>query len=146
MNQKVLAYVSRLGETGLEVLVYTCPGPGGEVCLPGGLLEFGEREEEALYRVIEEGVGLVHLRFIQKLGSFVDYQGSLRQSAEYHAFHVTSLESPPAIWQHRVPSYAVEEEPLRRCFWLSLDDAQAQLGEPEARFISQMLHPSRAAG
>lgn len=147
MTQKVLTYLTRSRSAGLEVLVYTCYENGSsQVRIPGGLMEFGEREEEALYRIVEEGVGLVHLRFGQKLGQFVDYQGSLRQSATYHFFHVTSLESPPACWQHRVPAHLIESEPLRRCYWLPLSQALDQLSEIEARYLPQLTHSARAAG
>lgn len=110
-----------------------CPQAGVQV--PGGQVEFDEREEEALYRQIEEESGLVHLRFIAKLDQHTLYRGSRRQSEERHYFHVESLEEPPHRWLHTIDSFDDDDGELLEYFWIPVNKAAGMLAREQDRSL-----------
>ena len=101
--------------------------------VPGGLVEMGEKEEESLYREIEDRSGLVHLHFVKKLETYPHYRGSIRKSEERHVFHVESLESPPNYWSYEQDLYDESPNPILDFFWIPLEDAHEMLTDEQGR-------------
>ncbi|WNJ21487.1 hypothetical protein [Pontibacter sp. G13] len=145
MTKKVLAYITRHHQGTRQLLVYKLPhAPLQECHIPGGPLEFGEREEEALYRTIEDASGLIHLQFIQKLAVFSYYNGSYSNSQEYHTFQVESLEKPLDSWKHVLDGFEDFEDSVEvELFWIPLCQAKTLLQEIPARALDHLFDAER---
>lgn len=143
MKKKVLAYITRYHQGDLQLLVFkNLSDAAVGIQVPGGTVEADEREEEALYREIEEESGLVHLRFLRKLDTYVHYQGSLRHSEERHVFHVESLEQPTNRWTHVVDSFGDDDGQVYEYFWVPIPLAQGVLSRDQGRSLA-FLHQQR---
>jgi len=143
MKKKVLAYITRRHAGVLQLLVFkNLSDASAGIQVPGGTIEADEREEEALYREIEEESGLVHLRFLQKVDTYVHYQGSLRDSEERHVFQVESLEKPATRWTHVVDSFGEDDGQTYEYFWVPITLAQGILSRDQGRSLS-VLHEHR---
>lgn len=146
MTKKVLAYITRYSHGELQLLVFRNLSDASEgIQVPGGTVEADEREEEALYREIEEESGLIHLRFLRKLDSYVHYKGSLRDSEERHVFHVESLETPRSRWTHIVNSFGEDDGQVYEYFWVPTDLAQGLLSRDQGKCISLLRGQRRQA-
>lgn len=140
MKNKVFAYITRMSGGIRQILVYNnrhFPDLGTQV--PGGTVEPGEKEEETLYREIEEESGLVHLRFVGKLGRTI-YRKPLRKET-WHFFQVESLESPNQQWVHRVNSFGKDDGHVYEFRWISVAEAQKILVKGQADFLQQLVDP-----
>ncbi len=136
MTRKVFAYLTRIQEGEPQLLVFRkVKSPQEGLQVPGGTVEFDEREEEALYRQIEEESGLVHLRFLSKLDEHVLYRGSRSNSEKRFFFHVESLEQPPHRWLHTVDSYSHDDGELLEYFWIPLCKATGMLAREQDRSL-----------
>ncbi|MEM9984333.1 MAG: NUDIX domain-containing protein [Bacteroidota bacterium] len=136
MTRKVFAYLTRMYDGKLQLLVFRkLQDPKAGIQVPGGTVEYDEREEEALYRQIEEESGLIHLRFIGKLDRHVLYRGCLKNSEERHFYHVQSLEEPPGRWKHTVESFSQNDGEQLEYFWIGLDEAKRCLAREQDRSL-----------
>ncbi|GAB4403668.1 MAG: hypothetical protein OHK0039_03080 [Bacteroidia bacterium] len=125
----------------MELLVFQQRGrTAARLQVPSGQMRFGEREEEALYRIIEDLTGLVHLRFVGKIDAFLAYGGSLRNSKEIHAYHVSSLESPPGRWAYLAELEEGQAQMLD-FFWMDIDQAARFLDEEQAQGLPLLREP-----
>ncbi|MEZ4771569.1 MAG: NUDIX domain-containing protein [Bacteroidia bacterium] len=140
MKNKVFAYITRMSDGVRQILVYSnrhFPDLGIQV--PGGTVEPGEKEEETLYREIEEESGLVHLRFVGKLGRTI-YRKPLRRET-WHFFQVESLESPAQHWVHRVNSFGKDDGHVYEFQWISVAEARKTLAKGQTDFLHQLIDP-----
>jgi len=146
MKKKVLAYITRYHDGVLQLLVFkNLNDATAGIQVPGGTIESDEREEEALYREIEEESGLIHLRFLQKVDTYVHYQGSLRHSEERHVFQVESLEEPANRWTHVVDSFGEDDGQMYEYFWVPISLAQGILSRDQGRSLSLLHQQQRKA-
>jgi 8-oxo-dGTP pyrophosphatase MutT (NUDIX family) len=146
MKKKVLAYITRYHDGVLQLLVFkNLSDASAGIQVPGGTIESDEREEEALYREIEEESGLIHLRFLQKVDTYVHYQGSLRHSEERHVFQVESLEEPANRWTHLVESFGDDDGQAYEYFWVPISLAQGILARDQGRSLAMLHQQQRKA-
>lgn len=141
MQKKVLAYLTRKSPSGkTEMLVFRLRGcPEAGIMVPGDIVEVGEKEEETLYREIEDRSGLIHLRFIGKVDSYLHHKGSIRNSEERHIFQVESLESPPNYWSHEQDVFDEDPKPICDFFWIALDKAEDILTDEQGKSAYRLL-------
>jgi 8-oxo-dGTP pyrophosphatase MutT (NUDIX family) len=146
MKKKVLAYITRHHQSVLQLLVFkNLSDPAAGIQVPGGQIEADEREEEALYREIEEDTGLIHLRFLRKVDTYVHYQGSLRYSEERHVFHVEPQEEALSRWTHQVNSFGEDDGQLYEYFWVPIPLAQGILSRDHGRSLPMLQQQRRQA-
>ncbi|MDX2245838.1 MAG: NUDIX domain-containing protein [Bacteroidia bacterium] len=140
MKNKVFGYITRMSGGMRQVLVYSNRHqPESGIQIPGGTVEPGEKEEETLYREIEEESGLVHLRFVGKLGKTI-HKKPLRKET-WHFFQVESLESPAHHWVHRVSSFGKDDGNVYEFFWMPIAEAQKKLAKGQTDFLNQLSDP-----
>jgi ADP-ribose pyrophosphatase YjhB (NUDIX family) len=96
---KVIAYVTRGGDHGAELLVFEHVGlPEAGVQVPAGTVEPDEAIETALHRELAEESGLTGLTVIAALGSFPDRVWNVRR----HVYHLAAPPDAPDSWEHTV--------------------------------------------
>lgn len=140
MKHKVFAYITRMKKGQQQLLVYTQRNrPEAGLQVPGGTVEPGEREEDALYREIEEESGLVHFKFIGKLGQ-TSHRRTLRRET-WHFFQVESLETPANRWKHTVQSFGKDDGHVFDFFWMPVEDAAKRLAEGQAECLDLLYEP-----
>lgn len=99
-RQRVLAYITRDGGAGRELLVFEIPEePGSGVQVPAGRLDPGEDLESGLLREIHEESGLTAVRIMRELPGFEEHYES---RYENHGFHLVPTEELPDAWDHVV--------------------------------------------
>ncbi len=120
-RKRVIAYVTRDGERGRELLVIEIPARpelGAEV--PAGRLDPGETELEAgLLRELEEETGLTRVRLVGEIAGPDELPGEY----ENHAFHVACDDATPRSWNHVVQGSGEDAGFVHACRWVPLDDA-----------------------
>ena len=127
MKHKVYAYVTRMVDGNRQILAYSHRNhPKAGIQIPGGTVEPGEREQETLYREIEEESGLVHLKYIGKLDKAI--QSNKPKKEVRHFYLVESYESPPDSWTHTVQSFGKDDGHVFDFFWVNLREAEKVLG------------------
>ena len=99
-RRRVVAYITREGEKGRELLVFDDPEhPETGVQLPAGRLDPGEGLEPALLREIAEESGLENVRVVRELP---DFESHYESRYENHGFQVVANEELPDEWEHVV--------------------------------------------
>jgi len=134
--KKVLAYVTRPKETGLEVLVFEhVHFPEAGIQVPAGTLQENESLETGALREIEEEVGLKFTITKKYLGEF-EYDRQDRD--ELHLRNVFEIEAPPSTkdsWIHTVKSHDEDNQLQFKCYWLPLEAAQKTLAAEQGNYL-----------
>jgi 8-oxo-dGTP pyrophosphatase MutT (NUDIX family) len=104
--RKVTCFITRVGESGTELLVFNHPGVG--VQIPAGTVEPGEKPETSARREAAEETGLVDLLFIRSLGEQDDPppQGSVLIAQPTLVY--SRPDSSGYDWAHLHPGLTVE--------------------------------------
>ncbi|MEL6630069.1 MAG: NUDIX hydrolase [Bacteroidota bacterium] len=150
MRKTVWAFITREHEEGLQILVFS-PNRSmkSSIDVPSGRVDDGEQEVEALYRIIEDETGLVHLRFLGKVDSAVEYRGSIRKSEERTSYQVESLELPKDQWTYTVDLDEKDATMQRFYHWLPIKMAYQSLPRCKKQSLRHLfkgdypLNPSR---
>lgn len=128
MVDKVLAYITRPGPDGLQVLVFEhrdFPESGTQV--PAGTVEPGEGIEPALWREVEEETGLHagQLRLEAKLAEFESQDWGTRR----HVFHLIAVEALPDAWLHSVGGKGEDRGLAFSYCWAAVQPSPALAGD-----------------
>lgn len=103
--EKVGAFILRQTEDGYEMLFFrelSARKPDHPVLVPGGGIEPGETEEEALHREIHEESGLLNLPIVRKLGISERCRLKSRKQVRRHFYVLTAPADTPDHWVHVV--------------------------------------------
>jgi len=139
MKKNVLAYLTRIHDGELQLLVGSSrENPEAGLLVPYGQVESDEREEEALYREIEEKTGLIYLRFVGKLDCIQQVRSPRRLSEEWHFFQVESARPTPYQWEHVVDCLSEEDGATYDYFWVSLSQAQVKLRDSHRQALHRL--------
>ena len=119
-RRRVVAYVTREGARGRELLVIEIPARrdlGAEV--PAGRLDPGESDlERCLQRELLEETGLTEVRDVREIAGPDELPGEY----ENHAFHVVCEQETPDAWEHVVQGSGEDAGFVHECRWVPLDD------------------------
>ena len=125
---KVLAYITRTGNQGKEVLVFRhVHHRDAGLQVPGGTIEDSERPEDALRRELLEETGLRDLKLIRQVTRALFHATPSDQWQERNVFHLEAKEGVPDTWIHVVNSEA-EDNGLHFAFsWVPITQAETEL-------------------
>jgi 8-oxo-dGTP diphosphatase len=124
MVEKVLAYITRWGSNGLELLVFEhVDAPEAGIQVPAGTVEEGETPAEAVLREAEEEVGLTGLTVERYIGAFPYFHPYRQELQRRHVFHLTRSHPLPDTWEHRVLGRGEDRGMCFRCFWMDMQTA-----------------------
>jgi 8-oxo-dGTP pyrophosphatase MutT (NUDIX family) len=124
--EKVLAYITRAGIGGPELLVFTQPAaPEGGVQVPGGTVDPGEPPDVAVLREVAEESGL-------SIGAIHGKLAEVLRDAPTHRElrHVYCMEAPEGCndaWDHSVTGGGEDCDLVFSYRWLPLEQAAAEL-------------------
>jgi ADP-ribose pyrophosphatase YjhB (NUDIX family) len=134
--RKALAYITRQGAQGLEILVFehwNGPQPGTQ--LPGGTVDPGEELVDALHREIEEETGLVGCRVMRMLAQVEFYADWRNEWQMRHVFHLLAPDNAPDSWTHVVSAGEEDKGLVFTLKWLSLEEAGSKLKWGQAQWL-----------
>jgi ADP-ribose pyrophosphatase YjhB (NUDIX family) len=138
---KVLAYITRDGPQGREVLVFRHRGhPDAGVQVPGGTVETGEELTVALHREVKEETGLIGLRVVSQLARarfFAEWRNELQ---ERNVFHLEAPADLPGSWSHVVAAGEEDAGLHFELFWMQVNEAREVLRWGQGEWL-EMLRP-----
>jgi 8-oxo-dGTP pyrophosphatase MutT (NUDIX family) len=120
-TRKVIAYITRKKDGRNQLLVLKKAGREyRDLQVPGGSINPGETEEQALLREIEEETGLTDLRIVRKLGQDSMYHEKRRRSVTRH-FYLVQLKGPcPDRFSHVVTGEDDDRGSVYLYHWVDL--------------------------
>ena len=137
---KVLAYITREGKSGKEVLVFRHvhhPEAGTQV--PAGTVEDGETLQDTLRREVLEETGLADLKLagpIAKALFHADWKGEWQ---ERNFFHLEAGSSLPDSWVHVVSSDAADNGLHFAFSWMPFAEAETELRWGQGEWLKLLL-------
>jgi len=136
---KVLAYITREGPAGREVLVFRHRDhPEAGVQIPGGTIDAGETPVDALHREILEETGLKSLRVIRQVAKEPFHATWRNEWQERNVFHLEAPAGCPGTWTHSVTS-GQEDKGLVFVFsWMTLADAAEMLQWGQGQWLDRL--------
>lgn len=137
-RQRVVAYITREGENGRELLVFEHAGqPEIGVQVPAGRLDPGEELVSALLREIAEESGLDNVRIVRELPNFeIHYESRY----DNHGFHLVADEELPDEWDHLVDGEGDDAGWTFHFRWVPIEP-DPHLFERPHPLLSRLLEP-----
>lgn len=137
MIPKVLAYVTRDGSGGREVLVFRHRDhPDAGVQVPGGTVDAGESLESALVREVKEETGLSNLVVIGQIAKAPFHAAWRNEWQERNVFHLVTPAHLPESWTHAVTAGTEDAGLVYEFSWLGLEDAEPLLAGGQGQWLS----------
>ena len=126
---KVVAYITRKTNGYIELLVFEHDKQWSEAGLqvPAGTVDKSEDVEAAVFREIEEEVGLRNLKLISKIDEYYMYRNTHEQFNRRHIYHLEATGCISDRWTHRVSGGGLDDGMHFHCFWLPIDQAEIKL-------------------
>lgn len=102
---KVVAYITRHGENGMELLVFYHRGmPQAGLQVPAGTIEPHESSDQAVLREAEEETGLKELLISRELGNFDHHPADKTETHHRSYFELKSDNCTLTAWVVRILS------------------------------------------
>lgn len=134
---KVLAYIFRVTDSNLEILVFTHRDmPDAGIQVVGGTVENGEDLICALKREISEesGLNFDENTDFQKVGESLYQRNDIEELNTRHYFSVYANDLKDS-WSHLVESSGQDNQLLFDFFWLPVDEACLKLTGNMGEFL-----------
>jgi 8-oxo-dGTP pyrophosphatase MutT (NUDIX family) len=132
VRERVVAYVTRQGPTGLDLLTIEQGDIEAGVQVPAGRLDPGESPEQGLAREIEEETGITGVSIVRRLADAEEFERLYGRGAHRsHAFHAEVAAEGPDEWEHRVSGSGADAGFVYRCRWVRLDECPPLWGDAD---------------
>lgn len=137
--EKVLAYITRRGPNGTELLVFEHVGmPEAGTQVPAGTVEVGETPLEAVVREVEEETGLSLKIQGRHIGRFEWYRADRDELHYRNVFHFEITEPIADEWQHSVSGSGEDHQLSFQIHWLAIDEAPQALAVDQGIYTKQL--------
>jgi 8-oxo-dGTP pyrophosphatase MutT (NUDIX family) len=141
ITRKTAAYIFRREKQQNELLVFAHRDfPDVPIQVPGGTVDEGEEEVDALFREVKEEAGLVNLVLVRKLGTHQFYWREINGEVERHFF---LLEAPTEVadeWEHEVFGNGIDSGLVFSFCWIKVTD-DLELAGDLGKFLSRESTP-----
>jgi 8-oxo-dGTP pyrophosphatase MutT (NUDIX family) len=128
MLQKVVAYITREAEHGVELLVFRPPlHIKIPIQVPQGTVENGESVLDALWRELEEETGRSDWSLVERIAKVPFHATWRNEWQERHVFHLTATADAPDAWTYIVTDGKSDKGLHFEFFWLTLAKAKQTL-------------------
>jgi 8-oxo-dGTP pyrophosphatase MutT (NUDIX family) len=132
VRERVVAYVTRQGPTGLDLLTIEQGDIKGGVQVPAGRLDPGESPEHGLAREVEEETGITGVSVVRRLADADEFERLYGVGAHRsHAFHAEVASESPDEWEHRVGGSGADAGLVYLCRWVRLDECPPLWGDAD---------------
>jgi 8-oxo-dGTP pyrophosphatase MutT (NUDIX family) len=132
VRERVVAYVTRQGPTGLDLLTIEQGDIKGGVQVPAGRLDPGESPEHGLAREVEEETGITGVSVVRRLADADEFERLYgRGPHRSHAFHAEVAADGPEEWEHRVGGSGADAGLVYLCRWVRLDECPPLWGDAD---------------
>ena len=130
VRERVVAYVTRQGPRGLDLLTIEQGDIEGGVQVPAGRLDPGESPEHGLAREVEEETGITGVSVVRRLADAAEFERLYGPAPHRsHAFHAEVASEGAEEWEHRVHG-SERRGVVYRCRWVRLDECPPLGGMP----------------
>jgi 8-oxo-dGTP pyrophosphatase MutT (NUDIX family) len=132
VRERVVAYVTRQGPSGLDLLTIEQGDIEAGAQVPAGRLDPGESPEQGLAREIEEETGITGISVVRRLADADEFERLYGPGAHRsHAFHAEVAVEGPHDWEHRVGGSGADSGFVYRCRWVRLDECPPLWGDAD---------------
>jgi 8-oxo-dGTP pyrophosphatase MutT (NUDIX family) len=132
VRERVVAYVTRQGPAGLDLLTIEQGDIKGGVQVPAGRLDPGESPEHGLAREVEEETGITGVSVVRRLADPDEFERLYGVGAHRsHAFHAEGASEGPDEWEHRVGGSGADAGLVYLCRWVRLDECPPLWGDAD---------------
>jgi ADP-ribose pyrophosphatase YjhB (NUDIX family) len=132
VRERVVAYVTRQGPTGLDLLTIEQGDIKGGVQVPAGRLDPGESPEDGLAREVAEETGITGVSVVRRLADADEFERLYGPGAHRsHAFHAELGSEGPDEWEHRVGGSGADAGLVYLCRWVRLDECPPLWGDAD---------------
>jgi 8-oxo-dGTP pyrophosphatase MutT (NUDIX family) len=132
VRERVVAYVTRQGPTGLDLLTIEQGDIETGVQVPAGRLDPGENPEQGLAREVEEETGITGVSVVRRLADADEFERLYGPGAHRsQAFHAEVSTEGPDEWEHRVGGSGADAGFVYRCRWVRLDECPPLWGDAD---------------
>jgi 8-oxo-dGTP pyrophosphatase MutT (NUDIX family) len=132
VRERVVAYVTRQGPSGLDLLTIEQGDITGGVQVPAGRLDPGERPELGLAREVEEETGITGVSVVRRLADADEFERLYGPGPHRsHAFHADVAAEGPKEWEHRVGGSGADAGFVYLCRWVRLDECPPLWGDAD---------------
>jgi 8-oxo-dGTP pyrophosphatase MutT (NUDIX family) len=134
VRERVVAYVTRQGPAGLDLLTIEQGDIEGDVQVPAGRLDPGESPEDGLAREVEEETGITGVSVVRRLADADEFErlhGPGASAHRSHAFHAEVAADGPDEWEHRIGGSGADAGFVYLCRWVRLDECPPLWGDAD---------------
>jgi len=132
VRERVVAYVTRQGPSGLALLTIEQGDIDAGTQVPAGRLDPGESPEQGLAREVEEETGITGVSIVRRLADADEFERLYGRGAHRsHAFHAEVADGGPDEWEHRVGGSGADAGAVYRCRWVRLDECPPLWGDDD---------------
>ena len=132
VRERVVAYVTRQGPRGLDLLTIEQGDIKGGVQVPAGRLDPGESPEDGLAREVEEETGITEVSVVRRLADADEFERLYGPGPHRsHAFHAEVAADGPDEWEHRVGGSGADAGLVYLCRWVRLDECPPLWGDAD---------------
>jgi 8-oxo-dGTP pyrophosphatase MutT (NUDIX family)/ribosomal protein S18 acetylase RimI-like enzyme len=139
-KEKVLAYITRQGSKGLDLLVFEHRDiPEAGIQVPAGTVDPGESVSFALLREVQEESGLEFKDPGNLLGSFKWFQEDRNELHNRNVFHLIAPADVLDEWVHIVKGHDEDVGMAFKYYWIPLADAITRLAGKQGIYVEKVL-------
>jgi 8-oxo-dGTP pyrophosphatase MutT (NUDIX family) len=132
VRERVVAYVTRQGPTGLDLLTIEHGDIEAGVQVPAGRLDPGESPEQGLVREVQEETGITGISVVRRLADMDEFERLYGPGPHRsQAFHAEVTTEGPDEWEHRVRGSGADAGVVYRCRWVRLDECPPLWGNAD---------------